>query len=117
MELNLNKDKIIKTVLNICERNKVICEYRCAENTDSLYFRLSLEGDDTCSHVSFRISDHRKREYVPHFKFLLVRKNTDIHHIERFTENRIKTLRNLTVLSNLEILDKKEGYSNARVSR
>lgn len=116
MDLTFNKEQIIRTVVSICKKHSVICEYHCADTTDSIYFRIKLRHDDTDCHVSFRISDHKKKTFVPHFKVLLVTKNMTMKHIERFVENRIDTLEHLSLLEQLEMLNKKEVYSNARVS-
>lgn len=117
MNLTFNKERIIRAVNDSCKKHGVICESRCADTTDSLYFRIKLRHDDTDCHVSFRISDHKKKSFVPHFKVLLVTKNMTMKHIERFVENRIDTLKHLSILEQLEMLNKKEVYSNARVSR
>ena len=103
MNFTKNKEKIIFFVQCLCKKHKVFCECRKSETTESLYFRLREEHSD--AHVSFRISDHMKKRFVPHFKILLIKNNTTFSHIERFVENRIASLKTVSVLHAIEKLN------------
>lgn len=117
MNLEMNRDKIIKTVYEICRQKKVICTHKLSESTNSVYFQISLKPDENDNKVSFRISDHQTKFFKPHFKVLLVSKNTSYKLIERFVNKRIEALKHLSILSQLNMLNKKEVYGNARISR
>lgn len=108
MNFTVNKEKIISFVQDLCRKRNVSFSCTRAETTESLYFRIWKDGSD--SHVSFRISDHMKKRFIPNFKILLIKNNTTFAHIERFVENRIASLKTVSVLHAIENLN--EGGIN-----
>lgn len=117
MVLSENKEKLIKFVTDLCRQKKIFCESREADNTNSLYFKIFLSGTERDCHVSFRISDHPKKRYIPHFSVFVVSKSSNFKKIERFVNNRIETLKRLSTYYRLETLGEKEGYNDGRISQ
>ena len=117
MILSENKERVMNFVKEICRQKKVLCDAWAADNSNSLYFRIDFENDENECHVSFRISDHPKKRYIPHFSVFVVSKSSNFKKIERFVNNRIETLKLLSTYYRLETLGEKEGYNDGRISQ
>lgn len=117
MILSENKERVMKFVKEICGQKKVLCDAWAADNSNSLYFRIYFENDENECHVSFRISDHPKKKYIPHFSIFIVTKSTDFKKIEKFVSNRIEALKKQSLFVNMNNIQNKEEYTYGRISR
>ena len=84
------KDRILKTVISVCEGRCDLIEIKKSESTNSLYFTIT----NGRINVYFRISDHPTHKKI---KSLVIKKGTKISCLERFVLASISHL-NMTSL-------------------